>query len=120
MTSVMTNYLGGATLQHYLIDSPSWIALLTADPTVTGSLVNEVVGGSYARLPAVWSTPGSKSTGLGPLRFLNLPACTVTYIAVADALAGGHLLIVHQLAAPAVIPDSGELRFPDNAVVVTL
>ena len=120
MASVMTNYLGGAVLQRYLRDTPCWIALFTADPTVTGSLVNEVVGGSYARLPAVFTAPGSKTTGLGPLRFQNMPACTVTHLAVADALAAGHLLLVHQLAAPQVLPDSGELRFPDNAVAITL
>jgi len=120
MSSVLTNYFGSLVLQHYLLDSPSWLALFTADPTVTGSLVNEVTGGSYARLPAVWSAPGSKSTGLGALRFVNMPACTVTHFAVADALSGGHLLLVSALPSPIVVSASGEVRVPANAIVVTI
>lgn len=120
MASVLSNYFGGAILQRYLLDSPTWLALFTADPTVTGSLVNEVVGGSYARLPAVWTAPGSKSTGLGALRFLNMPACTLTHYAVADALSGGHLLVVASFTAPIAVVDSAEVRIPANSIVVTL
>jgi hypothetical protein len=120
MASVLTNYFGGLVLQHYLRDNPSWLALFTADPTVTGSLVNEVTGGSYARLSAVWSAPGSKSTGLGALRFLNMPACTVTHFAVADALSGGNLLLISALPVAISVVDSAEVRVPTNAIVVTL
>jgi hypothetical protein len=120
MSSVLTNYFGGAVLQHYLLDTPSWVALFTADPTVTGSLTNELTGGSYARLPAVWSAPSSKSTGLGALRFINLPACTLTHFAVTDALSSGHLLVVSAFPSPQVIPASAELRIAANSIVVTV
>jgi hypothetical protein len=120
VSSVLTNYFGGAVLQHYLLDSSTWLALFTADPTVTGSLTNEVSGGSYARLAAVWSAPGSKSTGLGALRFINMPACTVTHFGVTDALSSGHLLLVSALPSPIAVLSSAELRVPANAIVVTL
>lgn len=120
VTSIITNYLGGAILQRYLIDNPSYLALFTADPTALGSTTNEVVGGSYARLLCTWSGPGTKTSGLGALRFLNLPACTVTHIGVMDALTGGHMLIAKALPAPIPILSSAELRLGANSIVVTL
>lgn len=117
--SIVTNYLGGAILQRYLIDNPSYLALFTADPTALGSTANEVVGGSYARLLCSWSAPGSKSSGLGALRFLNLPACTVSHIGVMDALTGGHMLIAKALPAPIPVLASAELRIGANSIVVT-
>jgi len=120
MASVLTNYFGGAILQRYLLDSPTWLALFTADPTVTGSLSAEVTGGSYARLPCVWSAPGSKSVGLDALRFLNMPHVFLTHFAVVDALSAGHLLVVSALPSTIEVLDSAELRIPANAIVVTL
>lgn len=120
MASVLSNYFGDLVLQAHLITTPSWLALFTADPTVTGSQVNEVTGGSYARLPCVWTTPGSKTTALGQLRFLNMPACTVTNYAVCDALAGGNILVVGDFAPSLLVTASSELRLPANAIVITV
>lgn len=118
--SIITNYLGGAVLQRYLIDNPSYLALFTANPTALGLTTNEVVGGSYARLLCTWSAPGTKTSGLGALRFLNLPACTVTHLGVMDALTGGHMLIAKALPAPIPVLSSAELRVGANAIVITL
>jgi hypothetical protein len=120
MASILTNYFGGAILQRYLLDSPSYLAWFTADPTVTGSTTNEVVGGSYARLLCSWTAPGSKSTGIGALRFLNMPACTITHFAVTNAATGGQLLVVSSLPSAIVVAASAEVRVPANSIVVTL
>lgn len=118
--SIITNYLGGEVIDAFLRDQPTWLALFTADPSVTGSMVAEVVGGDYERLPCVWTPPGSKTTALGELRFLNMPVCTVTHLGVCDAPTGGNMLIVKALPAPIVVADSAEFRIPADAIVVTL
>jgi len=120
VTSVLTNYLGGDILQRYFIDQPSYLALLTADPTALGSTASEVVGGDYERLPCVWSVPGTKTIGLGALRFINMPACTVSWLAVMDAAVGGHMLTAKALPAPIPVVDSAEFRVGANAIVLTL
>jgi hypothetical protein len=120
VTSIMSNYLGGAVLQQYLLDNDSYLALLTASPTALGSMAGEVVGGDYERPLCVWSAPGSKTTGLGALSIANMPACTVSWVAVMDAPTGGNMLFAKELPVPVVVASSSEWRMAANTIVITL
>lgn len=120
VTSVMTNWLGGDILATYFTGQDTYLALLTGDPTALGSTAAEVVGGDYERLLCDWTTPGTKTIGLGALRFVNMPACTVSWLAVMDAAVGGHMLIAKALPVPITVPSSAEFRLAANAIVLTL
>jgi hypothetical protein len=120
VTSIMSNYLGGAVLQRYLIDNPSYLALLTASPTALGTMTSEVVGGDYERVLCSWSAPGTKTIGLNALSIPNMPAVTVSWLAFMDAPTGGNMLFAKQLPAPVVVTASSEWRMAANTVVITL
>ena len=122
-TSVLSNYLGNAILAEYLQAKPNWLALHIDDPTVTGDLSTEVAGGGYARQASTgaWSAPGSKTVATArALTWVGMPACTVAYIAVWDALTGGHLWVTIALAPPITVPASGHFLCASGDVAVSL
>lgn len=118
---MLTNYFGNIVLQYYFRNVNRWLALFTADPTALASLADEVVGGSYTR--QMWNTtsPGNKTVGnLYNLVFSNMPACTITHYALADAQYSGNLLVVFQLPTPLVVPSSMDLTIAPMETALTL
>jgi hypothetical protein len=74
-------------------DSATHAALFTADPGTSGSISNEVSGGSpaYARKAITWSAP-TNGVVTGTVTF-DVPAgTTVTYAGVTSAATSGTLL----------------------------
>lgn len=68
-------------------ESDTWISLHTASPGTTG--VNEVAGGSYARVATAWSA-ASGSSRAGSAVTLNVPASTtITHFGIWSASSGG-------------------------------
>jgi hypothetical protein len=66
-------------------------ALFTADPGTTGSVSNEVTGGTYARKPITWSA-ASNGTITGSVTFDVPTGTTITHAAVTGGLTGANLL----------------------------
>jgi hypothetical protein len=121
MPSVFTTYFGNQVIEQQLRATSRYLALFTADPGVLGSLADEVAGGDYERQLLPLTAAGSKTTGnSGVIIFDNLPACTVTYMAIADLQFAGHLLLITQTASPLVIPNSARLTLAAGEVAVTL
>lgn len=94
-----------------------YVALFNGNPAVSGV---EVTGGSYARQSAAFSTPSSGSTqNSGNITYTNMPATTVSYIAIYDALTSGNLLY-YAAAAVTKITNSGDtVSIAIGGIVVT-
>ena len=85
-----TNYTPVATV---------YLAAYTTNPTAadTGT---EVTGGSYARQAITWTASSAGSTSsAADVNFATMPATTVAYLGIRDALSGGNLLFYGPLAA---------------------
>ena len=81
-----------AVLKDTAYTSPTtvYLALFDGDPATTGT---EVSGGSYARQSAAFNTAASGSTtNSAAISFTGMPAATVNYCAIYDALTAGNLL----------------------------
>lgn len=70
-----------------------YLALHTADPTITGSGA-EVTGGSYARQSVTYasSASGTSSSNID-VDFTDLPSATITHYGLWDASSGGNLWV---------------------------
>lgn len=74
----------------YTTPTNVYVALFNGNPTSGGT---EVSGGSYARQVATFSAPSSGTvSNSGALTFSNMPATTVSYVAIYDASTSGNLL----------------------------
>lgn len=121
MASLLSNYLGNAVLQTYLINNPSWLALHETDPGVLGDLSTEFTGGGYARQPTSWSAPGSKTTATTNAQiFSNLLAADCAWIAIWDAVVLGHILLRVVLPSPVTVAASGNFVSAIGDVAFTL
>lgn len=119
MASALTNYFGNAILTRYF-SMARWLVLFTNDPGVTGSFADEVAGGSYVRQRFVATSPSTKSIGnSNAIIFDNLPACTVTYMGLADTQYTGNLFLKGS-CTPLVVPNSGRIKIGVGDVVFTL
>ena len=107
---------------------PTHIALLTADPTDTGSLASEVSGGSYARYAigtaaTFWSAAsGGATSNAAVVEFTAATGTwgTVTHVALCDALSGGNVIAWGTITTPKLI-ESGDIpRFGAGTFVVTV
>ena len=125
-----TDYFENIVLDSILGDnagasvaSTVYIALFTADPGETGSFVNEVNTGTYARVAVTnnstnWpnASGGQKSNGTQ----ITFPAAdatswgTITYVGITDnaSIGFGNLLLYGQLTS-GVSPDDGNTPFFD-------
>lgn len=91
-----STYLDNAMLNAVLRDtsytSPTtvYIALFNGNPASGGT---EATGGSYARQSAAFTSASAGSTqNSASITFSNMPATTISYIAIYDASTGGNLL----------------------------
>lgn len=121
MASLLGNYFGNAALQDYFRSRNTWLALHFNDPGVTGDLSTEVNGGSYVRQPAQWTVPSAKTIATSnTIIFHDLPAFTLKYIAVWDAVSNGHLMLRFAVTPNQSIGASSLWRALPGDIAVTL
>ena len=66
---------------NYFASKVTSVALCTASPGTSGTIANEVTGGSYARKTPAWGTAASATVAAAELEF-DVPAgTTVTHVA---------------------------------------
>lgn len=76
----------------YTAPTTVYVALYTTNPTIADS-GTEVTGGSYARQTITFAAPsGGSVANSNAITFTNMPAATITHIAIRDALTVGNLL----------------------------
>lgn len=108
--AAFSNYLENELLDHVLTNSsftsPTnvYVALFTdaasAGELEAGTLTNEVTGGSYARQSVTFAAAsGGATSNTGAISFTDMPAGTVAYVAVMDALTIGNVLFHGALSA---------------------
>lgn len=107
----MTEYLRDALCKHvtthtsYTSPTTLYLALYTTTTTAAGG-GTEVSGGSYVRKTCAF-TFGTTGTGTSSntalITFTNMPACTVTDMALMDASTSGNMLLHGALGTPKVV-----------------
>jgi len=119
----VTNYLSTKLLDHvlgngvYTPPAQLFVGLHVANPTPAGDTSSEVTGGSYSRQESSFN-PASPDADLAiALVFTALPAATITYAGLWDALAGGNLLFYGAFATPRVIEENGGLDIAVGEIV---
>jgi hypothetical protein len=128
------NYLSNALLNFVLgavsYSSPVtvYIALFTADTAlISGTLTNEVSGGSYARVAVTnnttnWPTTSSQSKTNGTA-FVFPTATgswgTVTAFAILDASSGGNVLYWGDLTTSKSISSGDTAQFASSSITIT-
>ena len=125
--SDMCNYLEDKLIDHILRNvaytSPStvYLALLTADPTETGSTTNEVAGASYARQEIVFDAP---TDGVTQNTYdVEFPQATedwgtVSHILVMDAQTGGNPLYHKELNTAKQITTDDIFKIPAGNLTI--
>lgn len=105
MTNFLANNLRGHVFRNVSYTSPAtvFLALFTTATTEAGG-GTEVTGGSYARQTCAFSTTGNNGEveNTAAETFTNMPAATVTHMAVFDAVSGGNMLMQGVLPSPVV------------------
>lgn len=82
-----------------------YTALFNGNPTSGGT---EATGGSYARQATTFGAPSAGAVAnSGTLTFSNMPATTVSYVAIYDASTAGNLLY-YAAAAASKTTNSGD------------
>ncbi len=107
MTLYLRNKLGDHSIGKAAFTMPTtaYLALFTASPTDSGSLTNEVTGGSYARQAITSSMSAFSASVSSSTADVTFPAPTanwgtITYVGVIDALTVGNMLYYEALPAP--------------------
>lgn len=127
--TAFSNYLENKLLDHTLrgpagaFAAPAqvFVSLHTASPGETGSPSNEVSGGSYARQTASFNTAASGSTSNSAnIAFSNMPAVTVTHVAIYDALTTGNLLFYGALTVSRVVAAGDTFVINSGQLTITL
>ena len=122
-----TDYLESKLLDHVLRNTaysqPAglYMSLHTANPGDTGT-ASEVTGGSYARQPIAFnaSVPGSgQALSNGAVSFTSMPATTVTYFGIFDAVSGGNPLFDGPLSSAQTTTAGATLAFAAGQVIIT-
>lgn len=124
MADNKTNYLENALLNHvlrntaYTPPATVYLALLTADPGEGGALT-EITGGSYARQAIAFGAPsGGVVSNSGDIVFTNMPAASITHVAIMDASTGGNALYYVPLPSPVNVANGVELTFGTGTITV--
>ncbi len=98
--------------------STVYVSLHTSNPGITGA--GEVAGGSYARQAvghSLWnaaataSDTGSECTNNATITFASIPASTLTYVGIWDAVSGGNFLIGGAFQTPIAVGGGGSFVF---------
>jgi len=129
-----SDYLEDEVLDHVLgagVFTPPgavYVALSRADPTDTGSGMDEPSGDGYSRVAVTnnlteWpaSVAGSKSNA-NPVLFSEATGAwgTISHFAIFDDPTAGNMLMYSALAVPKAITSGDVLEFPATSIVVSL
>jgi hypothetical protein len=105
------------TATAYTPPAAVYAALFNGNPTSGGT---EVTGGSYTRQAAAFTAPASSSTSNSAgLTFSNMPATTVSYIAIYDASTAGNLLYYAPATASKTTNPGDTVTIAAGGIVVT-
>lgn len=120
-----SNYLENKILDHVLGNTPFtqpaslYVALFTSDPGEAGG-GTEVTGGGYARQPIDFNAAsGGSATSDGQVDFSNMPASTVTHMAIYDASTSGNLLYYGVLGSPKTIEAGNTATLADDDLTIS-
>lgn len=123
MASVLSNYAGNTVLVALLSRPGLYLGLhVGLGPDVTGTgTINEVAGGGYVRKPIHFSTPSGRTrVSINSQKFPGMPACTVTVLAVWDAISNGHLLFTVSLDDPIEVAASDQFTSTPGDIAISL
>jgi hypothetical protein len=96
-----------------------YVSLHSADPGETGA--NEISGGGYARKQVTFNAPsGGSMTNSNLLRWDNMPAVTVTHVALWDAPTAGNCLWTGALTASVTVSAGASFEIGPGNLTVTL
>lgn len=118
-STTLANALLNAVLRNTSYTSPStvYVALFNGDPASSGT---EATGGSYARQAVTFAAPsGGSVSNTANVTFTNMPAMTVSYVAIYDSLTGGNRLYSAAAASSKVTNSTDTLTIAGGALVVT-
>jgi hypothetical protein len=124
MNRVLDRVLKNNAEFSYSFPATVYAGLFTASPTITGSLTNEVSGGSYARQAITWATisAGSVANSVA-VTFPTAGAAwgTITYVGIMDVvtLATGNMLYFGQLGTSKTVGTGDQVSFAISALTVT-
>lgn len=111
----ITNSYGNRALD-IMFAPPRFLALMTGDPTASGLLTQEFVGGGYVRKATGFTAANGKtvsiSTTEGNVWWADLPNLPIRYIAVTTMISGGEIVAYRATGADIFVP--GGQRFVLN------
>jgi len=121
----ISNYAENKILDHVLrnvaFTSPTsvYVSLHSADPGETGA--NEISGGSYVRKVAAFTAAASGATETSAtLTWSDMPAVTLTHVAIWDASTAGNCLWVGALSSAKVVNSGDTFQMAAGDLDVTL
>ena len=95
-----------------------FLAMFKTNPTSNGTGA-EMVGGSYARQSiTVGGTTEGETINTNQINFVNMPAGTLPYWAIYDAVSGGTLLYYGSLEIPYTLVAGDELKIDVGALKI--
>ena len=126
MAGNLSDYLENKVLDHilgtttYTKPSTVYLALYTTTPTDSTS-GTEVAGGSYARKVITFGASSSgAATNNTNVDFTLMPTCTVTGIAVLDALTSGNILVYGALGSSKSVSSGDTLRIASGDLSISI
>ena len=128
--SSFTNYAENKVLNHifngaanaYTPPTTVYVALFKADPTESGSLANEVSGGSYARRSVTFGAAASRQiTQSATITFPQATANwgTITHYGLMDAATSGNMIAYGQLNPSKQVVTGNTLSIPSGQIVLS-
>ena len=116
----MTNTLAANVLTTFYVNPVLYLGLHSSDPTQIGNAGTEIAGASYARQRITFGAPSNRAvTNNIQIIYQNLPASTVLFLAIWNALTGG--IIQHSLGITSIAVNAGgTIVVPVSDVAITL
>lgn len=109
ITNYLRDVIGDHLLRNQSFTPPAtvYLALFTTATDANGG-GTEVAGGSYARQAITLAAfVDGASTNTAALNFTNMPAVTITHVALMSAVSGGNMLMQGDVAVPKAIASGG-------------
>jgi len=111
-----TNFTAPGTVYLALFTSSSSLANLEA-----GTITDEVSGGSYARQAVTFVAPTNGTTeNTGAVTYEDMPASTVAFVAVMDALTAGNVLYYGALTTARTLASGDTFTIPAGDLDIAL
>lgn len=122
LSDYLEDALLDAVLRNTAYSSPAtvYLALFSTATTDAGG-GTEVVGGSYARQAVTFGAPSAGScSNTANVEFTNMPAVTVSHVAVCDASNGGNFLFHGALDSSVAVTAGNTFRVSTGNLTCTL